>query len=127
MHHDASHAASLPFSCPPPLLVLPSPPFVARAHPAPRVGALGAQDDHGQLDGDAERERDLEGRLPDQHDAQPDEHGARRVARGGGGAADAHGRHDVGSHSRCVCALFSPSFVRARWLKNYNFVVWVGC
>ena len=78
------------------------PSLLARAHPAPRVRALGAEDDDGQLDRDAERERDLEGRLPDQHDAHPDQHGARRVAVRRGGAADAHGRHDRGAHSRCV-------------------------
>ena len=77
-----------------------APPILARAHPAPRVRALGAEDDDGQLDRDAERERDLEGRLPDQHDAHPDQHGTRRVAVRRGGAADAHGRHDRGAHSR---------------------------
>ena len=94
--HCVHHCANQP-----PIARL-APSLLARAHPTPRVRALGAEDDDGQLNGDAERERDLKGRLPDQHDAHPDQHGARRVAVRGGGAADAHGRHDRGAHSRCV-------------------------
>ena len=93
-------------------------PHLARAHPAPRVRALGAEDDDGQLDGDAERERDLKGRLPDQHDAHPDQHSARRVAVRRSGAADAHGWHDRGAHSRCVASPVSCEACRTCWLTT---------
>jgi len=78
-----------------------SPSPLACTYPAPRVSPVGAEDDDGKFDGDAERERerDIEGRLPYQHDLEPDEHGSSRVADGGGGTANAHGWHDCGSHS----------------------------
>ena len=107
-----------------PLFLSRAPPL-ARAHPAPRVRALGAEDDDGQLDRDAERERDLEGRLPDQHDAHPDQHGARRVAVRRGGAADAHGRHDRGAHSRCVASPVSCEACRTCWLTTAVWCVLV--
>jgi hypothetical protein len=80
-----------------------NPVALACTYPPPRVSPLGAEDDDGRrLNGHAkrDRERDLEGRLPDQHHLEPDQHGSCLVADGRCGTSDANRWHDGGSHSR---------------------------
>jgi hypothetical protein len=86
---------------------------LARTHPPPHVYPFGSEDGDGKLDSHAGRERDREGRLSDQHDAEPYQHDACRVAVGGG-TTYTHGRHVDGSCGRCVVVLSLSSRTQAK-------------
>jgi len=78
-------------------------PLAYCAQPPPPVSLLGPEDVNGKLDrANAKRNRDLEGSLPDQRDVESDEPRSGPMGGCSCGTADALGRHDGRSYSRCV-------------------------
>jgi hypothetical protein len=87
-------------------------PLAYYAQSPPPVSLLGPKDVDGKLDcANAERRKcDLEGRLPDQRDVESDEPRSGPMGCCSRGTADALGRHDGRSYSRCVSPFLT--FVR---------------